>query len=203
MNNQTNLAATVQTSQAFSGIKPDYIAKAETELAKPGAVNEITRLVPPAVCDQVLSRLAVETPEIGKERAPQAVALLLSGYPQATLRTRDDGQAFDFQSYARTIGKTIAKFPEYAVLGMIECKPWAHPHLPSEPEIKTALTDEVTRRAVIISNAKAHKRESIRRDNEAAEAERIANGRGATEAERKLQISNILARFNRMDGEAA
>lgn len=183
--------------------KPEYIAKAETELAKPGAVNEITRLVPSAVCDQVIARLAVETPEIGKDRAPQAVALLLSGYPQATLRTRDDGQAFDFQSYARTIGKTIAKFPEYAVLGMIERKPWAHPHLPSEPEIKTSLMDEVTRRAVIISNAKAHKREAIRRDNEAAEAERIANGRGATEAERKLQISNILARFNRMDGEVA
>lgn len=195
-----------ETSPQFLGLlpsKPEYVAKAEAALAKPGPVNEVTRLVPAAVCDAVLERLMVETPEIGRERASQAVALLLSGYPQATLRTRDEGQAFDFQAYAKTIGKTISKFPEYAIMGMVERKPWGHPHLPSEPEVKTALQDEVTRRAIIISNAKAHKKEARRREQERQEEERIAAGRGATEAERKLQIQNILAKFNRMDGDAA
>lgn len=183
--------------------KPEYIAKAEAVLARPGPVNEITRLVDSAVCDAVLEFNLGETPEIGKERSAVAVAALLSGYPQATVRNRSEGQEMDLAAYSKTIARTIAKFPEYAVAGMIDRKPWGHAFLPTEPEVKNALQDEVTRRAVVISNAKAHKREARRRDDEARENERIAAGRGATETERKLQIQNILAKFNRMDGDAA
>lgn len=196
------LAQTSPQSSVRWRDKPEYITKAETVLARPGPVNEITRLVDAAVCDAVLEFNLGETPEIGKERSAVAVAALLSGYPQATVRNRSEGQELDLAAYSKTIARTIAKFPEYAVAGMIDRKPWGHAFLPTEPEIKAALQDEVTRRAVVISNAKAHKREHKRRADQAAEDARIAAGRGSTEAERKLQISAILAKFNRMDDGA-
>lgn len=170
--------------------------RAENTLSSTRPVTEITTLVLPVVCDRVLEALHVEAPEIGKERAPKAVALLLAGYPQAALRTRDAGQDFDFKAYCRVISKVVAKFPEYAVLGMIERKPWDHPHLPSEPEIKGALQDEVTRRAVIINNAKAHKREAHRRQQEADEESRLAADRARlTPEERKARADALVARM--------
>lgn len=196
------VAQTSQQSSVRWRDKPEYVAKAEAVLARPGPVNEITRLVPVAVCDAVLEHNLGETPEIGKERSAVAVAALLSGYPQATVRNRSEGQEMDLAAYSKTIARTIAKFPEYAVAGMIDRKPWGHAFLPTEPEVRDALQDEVSRRAVIISNAKAHKKEARRRELEQQEEARIAAGRGATEAERKLQIQNILAKFNRMDGDS-
>lgn len=170
--------------------------KAENTLASTRPVTEITALVLPAVCDRVLESLHVEAPEIGKERAPGAVAALMAGYPQAALRTRDAGQDFDFRAYCRAIAKTVAKFPEYAVVGMIERKPWDHPHLPSEPEIRAALQDEVTRRAVIISNAKAHKREHHRRQQVAADEARLAADRARlTPEERKARADALVSRL--------
>lgn len=204
MNTQAIAPVSAQTSSTLLPSKPEYIAKAEAVLARPAPVNEITRLVPAAVCDAVLERLHGDAPEIGKDRSLAAVQSLLAGYPQAALRNRDEGQAADFNAYARTIARTLAKFPEYAVLGMMERKPWGHAFLPTEPEVRDALQDEVSRRAIIISNAKAHKKEARRRELEQQEEARIAAGRGATEAERKLQIQNILAKFNRMDeGQSA
>lgn len=166
-------------------------------------MTEITRLVSQDVCDAILERYAAPVAEIGQDRARAAVATLLAGYPQATLKSRSSDDVFDMQAYSRTLARTIAKFPEFAVMGMIDRKPWGHPHLPSEPEIRAAMQDEVCRRAVIISNAKAHKREHERRERQRAEDARIAAGRGATEDDRRLQVSAILAKFNRMDGEAS
>lgn len=197
----TTLAATSPSSpaQADKGV----IRRAEKYLENTAPVTEITRLLPPDVCDAVLGALCAETPEIGPERAPKAVGLLLAGYPQAVLRKRNSDEIFDMEAYSRTLARTVAKFPEFAVMGMIDRKPWGHPHLPSEPEIRAAMQDEVCRRAGIIFNAKAHKREHERREKKRAEDARIAAGRGATEDDRRLQVSAILAKFNRMDGKAS
>lgn len=188
-------AATSAQSSTLAAIDAGVIVRAEAAFANPAPVTEITRLVPAHVCDAVLERMAVPVSEIGPDRAKQAVAALVAGYPQATLRRRDDGEAFDFEAYTKTLARTVAKFPEYAVMGMIDRKPWGHAFLPSEPEVKAACQDQVTRRAIQIANAKAHKREAKRRADEAAENARIEAGRGTTEEERKAQIEAVMARY--------
>lgn len=182
-----------------SSLGPDQkalIEKAATALSSTAPVTEITRLVSQDVCDAILERYAAPVAEIGQDRARAAVATLLAGYPQATLKSRSSDDVFDMQAYSRTLARTIAKFPEYAVMGMIDRKPWGHPHLPSEPEIRAAMQDEVSRRAVIAANAKAHKREHDRLERQRAEDDRIAADRAKmTPEERAARADAIRSRL--------
>lgn len=189
------VTAATSTSSPTAQVR-EALWRAETALASTAPVTEITRLVPVETCDAILAAMASPSPEIGQERASKAVGLLLAGYPQAVLRKRSSDDVFDMQAYSRTLARTIAKFPEYAVMGMIDRKPWGHPHLPSEPEIKSAMQDEVSRRAVIAVNAKAHKREWDRRAKQDADDARIAADRARmTPEERASRAQAIRSRL--------
>lgn len=157
-------------------------------------------LLPVHSCQAVIDVLTIEAPPIGEDRGKLAISVMLTAYPNAMLKFRSDGEAVDLKAYARRMAKVMALYGEADCAAVVRPGtglPSRLAFLPTEAELTAALVAEVSRRGLIVANARAHIREAARRAAEQEEDARIeAERRSMTPEQRKARADAIVARLN-------
>lgn len=179
------------SSQKSLTANPVDLRLAAKSLAVETKVSGYTALLPVAMCDAVIAAYG-EQPSIGMERASGAVARLLRGFPNATLKNRGDGETLDFKAYTEALKEVFAKFGERECLHVtdpVDGYTWGHAFLPAIPEVVAALKQSKAKAELILSNARWHNIERERRAKQSAEPVASPEERAAI----GLRMANLAA----------